>query len=181
LEVLRSSLRELNYVEGRNLVIEARFAEGRYDRLAVLADELVNAKVDVIVASGAPATRAAKKATAQIPIVTIYTGDAVATGLIVSLSRPGGNMMGTTIFSPELAAKRLELLKQALRHLRRVAVLLNPANPAQERSWCAIEPGILYSYGVLQSEFDRREHPRGLAIQDAVLDCKTPVLMTARS
>jgi putative ABC transport system substrate-binding protein len=122
-------LRDLGYVEGKNLVIEFRWADGRYDRLPDLAAELVRLKVDVIVTGGTPGTRAAKQATTTIPIVMAVSGDAVATGLIASLARPGGNITGTTYFDPELHAKRLELLKEAVPRATRVGVLINPDNP----------------------------------------------------
>jgi putative ABC transport system substrate-binding protein len=122
-------LRDLGYVEGKNLVMEFRWADGMYDRLPNLAAELVRLKVDVIVTGGTPGTRAAKQATATIPIVMAVSGDAVATGLIASLARPGGNITGTTYFDPELAAKRLELLKEAVPRATRVGVLTNPDNP----------------------------------------------------
>jgi putative ABC transport system substrate-binding protein len=129
LEALRASLRELGYVEGRNVVMEYRYAEGKYDRLPALAAELVRSRVDVIVTSGTPATRAAKDATATIPIVMAASGDAVATGLVSSLARPGGNVTGSAFLSPELSAKRLELLKEALPRVKQVAFFSNPGNP----------------------------------------------------
>ena len=113
-EAVRAGLRDLGYVEGKNLAIEFRWADGMYDRLPSLAAELVRLKVDVIVTGGTPGTRAAKQATTTIPIVMAVSGDAVATGLISSLARPGGNIIGTTYFDPELHAKRLELLKEAV-------------------------------------------------------------------
>lgn len=128
-EALRAGLRDLGYVEGRNLAIEFRSADGKYDRLPGLAVELVRLKVDVIVTGGTPGTRAAKQATAEIPIVMAVSGDAVATGLIASLARPGGNITGTTYFDPELHAKRLELLKEAIPRITRVGALVNPDNP----------------------------------------------------
>lgn len=136
---LRESLGELGYVEGKNLVIEARFAEGKYERLPQLAAELVGLKLDVLVTAGTPGTLAAKRATATLPIVMQNTGDAVGSGIIASLARPGGNITGTTIYSPELMAKRVELLKEALPQIHRVAALLNPINPAQALSWRAVE------------------------------------------
>lgn len=129
LEAMRTGLRELGYVEGRNVVTEYRFAEGQYDRLPALAADLVRARVDVIVTSGTPATRAAKDATAKIPIVMASSGDAVATRLVASLARPGGNVTGSAFLSPELSAKRLELLKEAVPRIRQVAYLSNPGNP----------------------------------------------------
>jgi len=128
-DALRAGLRDFGYVEGKNIVIEYRWAEGKYERLPGLAAELVRLNVDVIVTQGTPGTRAAKSATTTIPIVMAISGDAIATGLIASLSQPGGNVTGSTFFNPELCAKRLELLKEALPSIRRVAELLNPDNP----------------------------------------------------
>ena len=130
LEAFRAGLRERGYVEGRNLTIESRWAEGNYERLPQLAAELAQLNVDVIVTHGTPGTTAAKKATATIPIVISIAGDAVATGLVASLARPGGNITGATFFTPELHAKRLELLKEAVPQMTRAAFLLNPGNPA---------------------------------------------------
>ena len=129
LEAFRQGLRELGYVEGRSILIDYRWAEGDYDRLPMLAAELVGLKVEVLVTHGTPGTRAAKGATTTIPIVMAVSGDAVATGLVPSIARPGGNLTGSTFFNPELAAKRLELLKEAVPRITRVAVLLNPDNP----------------------------------------------------
>lgn len=129
-EAMRAGLRDLGYVEGKNIVIEYRWADGKYDRLPELAADLVGTKVDVLVTYGAPGTRAAKGATTTIPIVIAATGDAVAMGLVASLARPGGNVTGSTYFIQDLFAKRLELLKQALPRVSQVAVLLNPGNPA---------------------------------------------------
>jgi putative tryptophan/tyrosine transport system substrate-binding protein len=128
LEALRAGLRELGYVEGKNLVIEVRWADGKYDRLPALAAELVNLRVSAIVASGAKATVAAKRATTTIPIV-VETGDAVALGVVTNLARPGGNLTGWTFFGPELTAKRLELLKEAIPSITQVAFLINLADP----------------------------------------------------
>ena len=128
-EALRAGLRDLGYVEGRNLLIEFRVADGKYDRLVDLATELVRLEVEVIVTGGTPGTRAAKQATATIPIVMAVSGDAVATGLIASLARPGGNITGTTYFDPELHAKRLELLKATVPRATRIGTLINPDNP----------------------------------------------------
>jgi len=136
---LRAGLRDLGYVEGRNIVVEFSWAEGKSDRLPDLAAELVRLKLDILVTPGTQATLAAKGATATIPIVMLNTGDAVATGLVASLAQPGGNITGSTVLSPELMAKRLELLKEALPRTRRVAVLLNPNNPAQGLSFQAME------------------------------------------
>jgi putative ABC transport system substrate-binding protein len=128
-DALRAGLHDLGYQQGKNIVFEFRWAEGNDDRLPELAAELVRLNIDVLVTYGTPGTRAAKEATTTIPIVMAVSGDAVATGLIFSLARPGANITGSTIFNPELCAKRLELLKEALPRTRRVAILLNPDNP----------------------------------------------------
>ena len=131
-ETFRQGLRGLGWVEGQNIVIEYRSAEGRYDRLPDLAADLVRLKVDIIVAPGTAATTAAKNATRAIPIVMIGVGDPVGLELIASLARPGGNVTGLTFsVGMETAGKGLELLKEALPKVRRVAVLTNPANPGQ--------------------------------------------------
>jgi len=131
-EALRAGLGDLGYVESKNIVIESRWAEGKYDRLPDLVAELVALKVDVIVTTGGtPPALAAKQATTTIPIVTTGVGDAVGTGIVASLARPGGNITGLTDSVPELAAKRLELLKLAAPRAGRVAVLVNPVNRTQ--------------------------------------------------
>jgi putative ABC transport system substrate-binding protein len=127
---LRAGLRELGYVEGKNIVFEYRFAEDKYERLPGLAAELVRSKVDVIVVHATPGTRAAKQATSTIPIVMVSVGDPVGTGFVPSLARPGGNITGVSNNDVGLAAKRLELLKEVLPKLSLVAVLRNPTNPA---------------------------------------------------
>lgn len=132
IEALRAGLRDLGYVEHRNLVIEYRWAEGKLERLPALAAELVASKPEVIVAGAAPASRAVKQATSTIPIVMAAVGDAVEFGLVPSLSRPGGNITGSTFFNLELTAKRVELLKEALPRLRRAAMLLNPESAGSE-------------------------------------------------
>jgi putative ABC transport system substrate-binding protein len=128
-EALRQGLRDRGYVEGKNIAIEFRWAEGRDERLPELAGELVRLNVDVIVTTATEPVLAAKRATATIPIVFATVGDAVATGVVASLARPGGNATGSTFFSPELMAKRLELAKEAMPHIARVAVLVNPDSP----------------------------------------------------
>jgi putative ABC transport system substrate-binding protein len=138
-DALRAGLRDLGYVEGANAQIELRSAEGRFDRLPELAAELVRQNVDVIVVAGTPAIRAAMQATRTIPIVIAAVGDAVAGGHVESLSRPGGNVTGSTYFAPELATKQLELLKEAFPQLTRVAVVFNPSNPAARSTLQAVE------------------------------------------
>ena len=133
LEAFRQGLRKLGYVEGQNIALECRSAGGNADRLRELAAELVGLKVDVIIAGGGElVARAAKQATQTIPIVMTNAADPVETGLVASLARPGGNITGLVTFSPELSGKRLELLKEALPKVSRIAVLTNPANPEQE-------------------------------------------------
>jgi len=129
LERFRAGLRDLGYVEGDNVLIDFRWAEGNYARLAELAGELVRLKVDLLVTYGTPGTLAAKQATTTVPIVMIVSGDAIATGIVASLAHPGGNVTGSTFFAPELNAKGVELLKEAFPSASRVAILLNPDNP----------------------------------------------------
>ena len=130
-EAIRLALRELGYIEGQNIAIEYRYAEGKPDRLPELAAELVRLKVDIIVVAGGDTwIRAAKNATKTIPIVMVGLGsDPVEAGLVESLARPGGNVTGLTTLTRELGGKRLELLKEAVPKLARVAVLYDPANP----------------------------------------------------
>jgi putative ABC transport system substrate-binding protein len=129
---LRAGLRDLGWVEGRNIVIEFRWAEGNYQRLPALAEELVGLNVDVLVTHGAAGALAAKNATSTVPIVITAVGDMVALGLVSSLSRPGGNITGSSLFVAEHTAKRLELIKEAVPSLTKVAVLLNPANASTQ-------------------------------------------------
>ena len=128
LEALRAGLRDLGYVEGKN-IMEYRWAEGRNSRLPDLADELVDLKVDVLVTHGTAGARAAKRATATIPIVMTAALDAVGARLIFSIARPGGNITGTTIFSLETSAKQIDVLKEAMPRVTQLGVLLNPENP----------------------------------------------------
>jgi putative ABC transport system substrate-binding protein len=129
-EALQNGLRRLGYVEGKNITIHYRWAEGRYDRLPNLAAELVQLKVEVILTHATPGTRAALAATTTIPIVVIIAGDLLSTGLVSSLARPGGNLTGQSYFFAEICAKRVELIKEAVPGAARVAVLINPANPS---------------------------------------------------
>jgi putative ABC transport system substrate-binding protein len=127
-DALREGLRDLGYVEGRNLTIEFRWADGRNERLSGLAAELVGQGVAIVLAHGVAATEAARKASATIPIVCFACGDLLATGLVASLARPGGNVTGQTIIAPDVSGKRLELLREIVPALTRVAVLWNPDN-----------------------------------------------------
>jgi putative ABC transport system substrate-binding protein len=139
MEALRERLRDLGYVEGKNLVIESRWAEGKFDRLPELAAELVRLNVDIILTAGTPGIRAAKSATTKIPVVMVTSGDPVAFGFVASLARPGGNVTGSSNFSPELSAKRVELLKETLPRIQRVGVLFNPDNSINNRNLPAME------------------------------------------
>jgi putative ABC transport system substrate-binding protein len=129
LRMAEETLRELGWVEGKNLRVERRYANGRIEALNALAEELVRAKVELLVTSGTPATIAAKRATTTIPIVFTSAGDPVLFGLVASLARPGGNVTGLSIADPEVTAKSLSLLKDLLPNLRRVGVLESSANP----------------------------------------------------
>jgi putative ABC transport system substrate-binding protein len=133
LAALRKGLRDLGYVEGRNLIIEYRSADGRAERFPDLASELVRLKVDLIVTRGTPAARAAKNATGTIPVVMATMGDPRA--IVASFANPGGNITGVTTFSTELTAKRFELLKELVPKLSRVALLHNMGNPAAPPEW----------------------------------------------
>ena len=130
----RQGLRELGYVEGKNIVIEWRHAEGKLDRLPALVAELLRLKVDIIVTGGPGSTRSAKEATSTIPIVMAFDTDPVGNGFVASLARPGGNITGLSGLSPELSGKQLELLKEIIPRLSRVAVLGSSTRPgyAQE-------------------------------------------------
>ena len=127
----REGLRDLGYIEGQNVLIEYRWAEGKYERFAALIGELLALKVDVIVTAGTPATVAVKKATTSVPLVMIAVGDPVGTGIVPSLRRPGGNITGLTSISPELDAKRLELLKEVIPNLSHIAILWNSDSSLQ--------------------------------------------------
>jgi putative ABC transport system substrate-binding protein len=140
-EPLRQGLRDLGYVEGKNIVFEDRRSGGRNERWPNLAAELVALKVHAIVITGTPAALAAKRATTTIPIIMAVTGDPISTGLVSSLARPGGNVTGLMQFGAGLAAKRLELLKEVLPSLSRLAFLWNPGNPDQKSSFDQVQAG----------------------------------------
>jgi putative tryptophan/tyrosine transport system substrate-binding protein len=135
----RQALREHGYAEGQSIVIENRWAEGRQERFAALARELVELKVDVIVATVSAAAVAARAATATIPVVMLVVGDPVRLGLVTSLARPGGNLTGLTSVGDELFTKQVQLLKEAIPSVSRVAVLWNPSNPGHEPRLKSIE------------------------------------------
>ena len=150
LEAFRDGMRRLGYVEGRNIAIESRTAEGRADRLPALAGELASLNVDVIVATG-PAAQAARKASLTIPLVIGVSGDPVEGGLVSSLARPGGNITGMSYLQPELAAKRLQLLREVAPKMTRVAMLANPGHPGENQEWREMELGAKTIGVTLQS------------------------------
>jgi ABC-type uncharacterized transport system substrate-binding protein len=157
--IFRQALRALGYVEGGNIAIDYRYADGNYDRLSVLAADLVRLKVDIVVTEGTPPTRAAKQATTTIPIVMTVTGDPVAAGLVTNLARPGGNLTGASFFFPEMAAKRLQLLKEVSPALSRVTVVWNPSNAVHGPTAKAVEAaakalGINVQYVQIQAPAD---------------------------
>lgn len=131
-KAFRDGLRALGHEEGRDIVIESRWADGHYERLPKLVAELIGSKVDVIVTHGTPGALAAKQATTTIPIVVAVVGDALNSGVVSNLAKPEANLTGSTFFGPELAAKRLEIVKEAMPNLLTVGVLTNLANPMNE-------------------------------------------------
>ena len=177
IEGFRLGLRDFGYVEGTNITVEYRWAEGRYERLPELAAELVRSNVDLIVTHGTPGSLAAKRATTTIPIVIASIGDPVVTGVVASVARPGGNITGQTFFNPELRAKRIELLKEVMPHLTHVAVILNADNPAavgpefqaMEKAAQALniklQPFRLREPSELVSAFERMEQTHAEAVE----------------
>jgi putative tryptophan/tyrosine transport system substrate-binding protein len=187
-EAFRQGLRELGYVEGQTIAIEYRYAEGKFERLPDLAAELVRLNVDIILASSAPETRAAKRATTSIPIVFGLHGDPVGTGDVASLGKPGGNITGMATMAPDLSGKRLELLKEAFPRIARVAMLWNTTNPAKAGDWRETQ-GAAQALGLtLQSREVRgpEDFPSAFAAMttqrpDAFLTLDDPVLLNSRS
>ena len=129
LDAFREGLRELGYEEGRNIVIEYRWADGKYDHFPVLVAELIAAKVDAIVTAGTPAALAVKNATTTVPLVMVAVGDPIGTGLVPSLARPGGNLTGLSSIAPDLEGKRLQLLREVTPALSHVGIFINSLNP----------------------------------------------------
>src|SRR5262245_13912071 len=175
-EAFQQGLRELGYVEGKTLVIEWRGADGNRDRQRALAAELVRLKVDVIVASSGGDTRAAKEATATIPIVIAQSDDPVAAGFVASLARPGGNITGLSTLSPETSGKRVELLKEVVPKLSRVALFGTSSSPGNspvlnETKVAAAALGVSLQYvDVLSAnDFETAFRAAGKARADAVL------------
>ena len=187
IEAFRRGLHELGYVEGENIVIEWRWAEGKFDRLPVLAAELVRLNVEIIVTGGSTSSGAAKKVTATIPIVMAQTNDPVGSGFVASLARPGGNMTGLSTLAPELSGKRLELLKEVVPKLSRVAVFGDSTTPGnalalRETEFAARTLKVQLQYldilGPKDIETAFREASKGRA--DAVIVLGAPVLISQR-
>jgi putative tryptophan/tyrosine transport system substrate-binding protein len=186
-KAFRDGLRDLGYVEGQNILIEWRFAEGKLEQVSGNAAEVVRFKVEVIVTGGSTDTRAAKEATSTIPIVMVQDNDPVASGFVASLARPGGNVTGLSTLRPETSGKRLELLKEIVPKLSRMAVLGNSSNPGnaeglKEMELAAAAFKVQLQYLNVQSPKDLesafQEARRGDA--DAVLDLGSPVLTVQR-
>jgi len=186
LKAFRQGLSELGYVEGKNILIDYRYADAKLDRLPALAAELVSLKVDVIITTGPTATRPAKEATATIPIVMANDNDPVGSGFVASLARPGGNITGLSTFSAELNGKRLELLKEIVPRLSRVAVLGTSTNPGngqalKETELAAGALGVKIQYSDIrdpkdiQTAFSAARKERA----DGVLTLNTPFINTS--
>ena len=180
-EPLREGLRDLGYTEGKNIVFELRRSEGRSERWPALAAELVRLTVDVIVTQGTPATLAAKRATTTIPIVMVGTGDPLTTGLVASLPQPRGNVTGSTQLGAGLATKRLEILKEAVPNLSRVAFLWNPANPDQTSHFHEVQTGARSLNVALQSAETRNREELEQALTAMMRERPSALLMTADS
>jgi ABC-type uncharacterized transport system substrate-binding protein len=189
-DAFRQGLRERGYVEGQNIIIEYRAADGRIERFPELATELVRLNLDLIVASNTPAALAAKQATTAIPIVVPVMGDPVGDGLASSLARPGGNVTGMTFLGPELATKRLELLKQALPTMSRVAALWHPGAYG-DSTMKEMMGKLAAAAGTLQvqlqlvevrgaAEFDRAFLAMGRERADALIVLPSPMLFSER-
>jgi putative ABC transport system substrate-binding protein len=187
IEAFRQGLRELGYLEGKNIVTEWRSAEGKLDRIPALAAELVRLKVEVILSAGPQNTRAAKEATSTIPIVMGFDNDPVGSGFVASLARPGGNITGLSTLAPELSGKRLEILMEVVPKLSRVAVLGNSTDPGSaqmlgETERAAVALGVQYLYVDVRApediEISFRAASKGRA--DAVLALTSFVLTSQR-
>jgi putative ABC transport system substrate-binding protein len=186
-EAFRQGLRELGYVEGKNIVIEYRYAEGKLDRLRELAAELVRLKVDVIVTGGSATTPAIKEATVTIPIVMGFDNDPVGSGFVASLARPGGNITGLSALAPEISGKQLELLKEIVPKLSRVAVLGTSTQPGNSQALREVELaagtfGVQLQYldvlGPKEIETAFREASKGHA--EAILVLETSIFVLQR-
>jgi putative ABC transport system substrate-binding protein len=187
-EAFRQGLRELGYVEGKNIVIEWRYAEGKFDRLPALAAELVRLKVNVIVTAGPAATSPAKEATATIPIVMGFDNDPVGSGFVASLASPGGNITGLSTLAPEISGKQLEFLKEIVPKLSRVAVVGASTEPGNAQALREVEVAA-GAFGVQLQHLDVRD-PKDIETAfraatkgraDAILMLNSPVLNPHRT
>jgi putative tryptophan/tyrosine transport system substrate-binding protein len=188
LEAFRHGLRELGYAEGKDIVIEQRYGEGSSDQLAALAAELAHLKVDVLVTSGPTATRPAQQATSTIPIVMTFDDDPVGSGFVASLARPGGNITGLSTLAPEISGKRLELLKETLPRLGRVAVVGTSSRRGVAQAMKEME--LAAAAFRLKLEFLDISDPKGIesmfraaakARADAVLVLQSPIFNSYRA
>jgi putative tryptophan/tyrosine transport system substrate-binding protein len=187
IEAFRQGLRELGYVEGKTIVLELRFADGNPERLNGLAATLVRRKVDVIVAAGPNATRSAKEATTTIPIVMAQVNDPVGARFAASLARPGGTITGLATMTPEIIGKQLELLRQVVPRLARVAVLENPTQPGREemlremeRAAASLRVQLQYLDVVSRTDIETSLRTARKQRADAVLVLSSPVLFSQR-
>ena len=188
IEAFRQGLRELGYVEGKNIVIEYRSGEGNRDRVPALAVELVHLKVDVIVTAGASTTRSAKAATTTVPIVMAQDIDPVESGFVTSLARPGGNITGLSTLGPELSGKRLELLKETIPKLSRVAVLGTSTVPGHsqmmreiERAAMALSVELQYLDVLSSKDIETAFRAASKGRAEAVLVLQSPILFSQRA
>ena len=188
IEAFRQGLRELGYVEGKNIIIEWRYSEGKADRLPALAAELVRVKVEVIVTTGPGPTRAAKEATTTIPIVMAQDPDPVGNGFVASLARPGGNITGLATLAPEISGKQLELLKETVSRLSRVAVLGTSTRPGnaqnlKETELAAGAFGVKLQYldVLIPKDLETAFRAASKGRVDGVLVLQTPLLTSHRT
>ena len=172
LDAFKQTLRQLGYVEGQNLVIEFRSGEGRIERFPQLAAELLHLRVDVIVTRGTPAALAAKRATTTIPIVMAAIGEPVETGMVASLSRPGGNVTGLSAFTTELTAKRVEIMREVLPALARIAMVDNMGNSSVPPQWDETKRAAL-ALGIAPRLYDVRKPEDIEPAFDAVIAQRT--------
>jgi len=187
-DAARQGLRELGYVEGQNIALEVRWAEGRYERLPELVAEMVRFNVDVLVVASTPGALAVKNATRTIPVVMVAVSDPVGSGLVASLARPGSNFTGLGMLNPEISGKRSELLKESLPGISRVAVLTNPGNPSHDRFWKETQAAArtlglqLQSIKVRAPEnFDEAFQAAAAGRAEAMLAFDDPMLLSSRA
>jgi len=170
------ALGELGYVEGQNLTLDFRYAEGQDDRLSELASELAALPSDVIVGASTPAVIAAKQTTTTIPIVMAAVADPVGSGLVASVSRPGGNVTGPTLLATELAAKRVEILREAVPETSRIAVLWNPTNPSKVRDWEETQ-AVAQRFGIEVVSLEARSRDQARASLDTLSEVAVDALI----